>query len=220
MAITFDASSQGANDGNVDATWSHTINSGSNRFLVAVGQHNRGLTQQPTYNGIDADFLTTLNDIGSSSRIFWLAGWANPPVGTANINFKFDSTSALQGPFIGMSFFGVDQGGPAAIVTDGSNGSETSKSNAIDLLYANSWTVEHQGGVSTPTQDITQDEGQDERLERDGPNDVIAGATKEHTATGSTTLGFSFTVGTTLLHGIWELPPAGSRGGGNFLPFL
>jgi len=149
MAISFDASSQGYNDGTGSTTSSisHTVGSGSNRLLIVSIFHQD--TDQ-TVSGVTADgvamtFLarTSFGSGGTARKIeMWYL--LTPNVGSQTITATFTGNTNWRS-LIATSYFGVKQTDfPDASATPSSSSSST----IVGTLTVgeNAWQVFHSQG--------------------------------------------------------------------------
>jgi hypothetical protein len=177
--ITFDNSeqAQGAND----LTWSHTVGSGNNRYLL-IG-YVGGTTNGVTYNGTA---LTLLGEVFESSAgvYYRLYGLANPAVGTHDAVVT-SSVAAVKVAF-SISLSGVF--GIGNVVTEQVVSSIISTD--IDTTYPSSWVVEFEG-TQNPASDFTQNSSQTEREDLGGTSWSIGCATKAFTTPGTQSLQYT-----------------------------
>lgn len=152
-AITFDAVSDSPdNVTSASVSWSHTVGSGSDRFLAVCAQ-SRGIyaAQLPvssiTYGGtaltkIRADFYqgeAYLDGFISLNTEWWVL--PAPPVGTATIALTFAGSTGDYQVGSALSFAGVTQ----STIPDaqaGTTGASATLSTTISTVAANAWVAD------------------------------------------------------------------------------
>lgn len=157
--ITFDAQAS-LNQVALSSTWtlSHTIGSGSDRYLQVYAAHLLDGGVGPTsvkYNGVDMNLVKVLNDNAGSGYTVFIYNLVAPTVGANNVVVVWPNT--YTGQLGTSSWLGVDQSSPndgAVNATGTGGGGSPSFSNSITTTYDNDMVVDYAISVNgiTPTQ--------------------------------------------------------------------
>ncbi len=173
-ALTFDAAGNGAPADNVSSlTWSHTVGTGSNQYLL-VCLANRDNNATPvkatsvTYRGTPLTRIRTDNATVADSFVTELWGLPAPTTGTGNI------VATLSGGVVwtagaSISVSGVDQAAP--IDAQGGANSTTDSANlavTITTVAANAWLADCAAGGGNAG--LTVGAGQTVRANQLDPN--------------------------------------------------
>jgi uncharacterized repeat protein (TIGR02543 family) len=221
-AIAFDAASNGglAASGST-FTWSHTVGTGTNRVLVVgVEQEDTNTADMTissvTYNGAAmtaiansqvSDGTTTVN----RAQLFYQV---NPASGAHNVVVTFAGT--VNGASAGaVSLSGAAQSGPEAVATNHLGSGSTISTN-ITTLTAGAWVVDVIGSGASSVTFTTTTSGMTERWDRSTNGAGGAGSTKAPTATGATTLSWTASSGSRIVHALAAFAAASGGGTGPF----
>lgn len=202
QTITVDAVSTLEHSG-TSHSWTHTVGSGSNRFLIvsmAIERDNDRVVSA-SYGGVAMTFLGTQADVNGATRVeVW--GLVAPKTGANTVSISLDGTAAVIGAAI--SFANVDQTNPisASTFASGDNLATASASVASstgELVLAALSADDH---VDT----VTAGSGQAARWNRLNVADVIgAGSTKPGSAI--TTMSYSLGSSQEWAMGLFSIQP-------------
>lgn len=165
MAIAYDNSTQKVESGSVSSTtFSHTVGTGSARYLV-VGTVFRGGTNRiataVTYNGVAMTKIgSDQTNAGACNSNIW--GLANPASGTNDVVVTYSgSGNTMQ--VVASSYTGVNQTS-AVDTNNGTTGSGTTFSPTVTTTADNCWVILNAGsdaksaaisGLGTTRQTVT-----------------------------------------------------------------
>ncbi len=224
-AITFDSASGAASTstGTTSIAWSHTIGSGTDRFLlVGVAVEDATTTDanvtSVTYNGVGLTAVPGSKVSGGGSGIIQTElfygigsglGAAGPHSLTVTFQGPVDGVSAS-----GVSFFGVSQAAPeAAVARTDTSGADTISS-TVTTRSANALVVDVVGSGNSGS--FTPGSGQTERRDLAASGMTGAMSSKPVATAGTTTMSWTHSGANRLAHSVVSLA---SSGGGTVGPF-
>ena len=157
MAVALDATSQGTVSGAASLTISHTVGSGSNRYLlvavICTNSTDYLAAGSCTYGGVSMGSPVVTKDAGASNTYTYVWGMVAPASGTANVVITPSSSAYLD--CLVMSFTGVDQATPVAATAKDST-TQTSPGPTLTIalptngLIADFFTARATGQTLTP----------------------------------------------------------------------
>lgn len=219
-AIAFDAvSSSSKPSGSVTTlSWSHVLGSGSNRAVV-VGvaledTNSADLTATVRFNNVVMTAIGSPVTVGSGTllraQLYYLLESSLPAAGTYTVSVSF--AGSVNGVTVGaISLTGVAQQSPEATASN-SSGSASSISTNINVVTAGAWVVDVVGsGASTVTLSSSAS-GMVQRYSLQGYGAAGAGSTKPTTAAGATTMSWSATTSSQVVHALAAFAPASGGG--------
>lgn len=149
-AITFDASTVGPEPtrGAMSETYSHTVGSGSDRYLVVSIARNDDTTTAPddvtgvTYDGVAMTRLVALDGNGDGRFLYsYLYGLANPTPGTHNVVISLTGSTGSRAYSITASYAGVRQTGQPDATASITASIGNPVSTTLTTVADNSWIV-------------------------------------------------------------------------------
>ena len=156
MAVALDATSQGTVSGAASLTISHTVGSGSNRYLlvavICTNSTDYLAAGSCTYGGVSMG-SPVVTPSSSSNVNTYMWGMVAPPSGTANVVITPSGSAYLD--CLVMSFTGVDQATPVAATAKDST-TQTSPGPTLTIalptngLIADFFTARATGQTLTP----------------------------------------------------------------------
>jgi uncharacterized repeat protein (TIGR02543 family) len=207
-AITFDAASSNANTSSASSiSWSHTTGTATNMMLVvgvAIEDTNTAdmAITSVTHNGVAMtaapnSLITNGSGTFNRAQIFYLA---NPATGGRTIQVNFAGTvNGITAGAITMS--GVAAQAPQAVATNQVASGNTISTN-ITTLTAGAWVVDVVGSGASSVSFTTTTSGMTERYDRAANGAGGAGSTKAPAATGTTTMSWTSSSGSRLVHSL------------------
>lgn len=157
MAVALDATSQGTVSGAASLTISHTVGSGSNRYLlvavICTNSTDYLAAGSCTYGGVSMGSPVVTKDAGASNTYTYVWGMVAPASGTANVVITPSGSAYLD--CLVMSFTGVDQATPVAATAKDST-TQTSPGPTLTIalptngLIADFFTARATGQTLTP----------------------------------------------------------------------
>jgi uncharacterized repeat protein (TIGR02543 family) len=218
-AISFDAASSGANSASASSlTWSHTTGTLTNGMLVVgVAQEDTNTADMAissvTYNGvamnaIAASLVTDGTSTFNRAQLFYLA---NPAAGAHNVVVTFaGAVNGITGGAISLA--GVANQAPEAAATN-HVGTGSTISTTISTLTAGAWVVDVVGSGASSVSFTATTSGMTERYDQFANGAGGAGSTKAPTATGATTMSWTSSSGSRLVHSVAAFAAAAGGGG-------
>lgn len=221
-AIAFDAASSGATTAAASSlSWSHTTGTLTNGMLVVgVAVEDTSSTDinitAVTYNGVAMtavngsqvdDGTTTIN----RAKLYYLA---NPASGAHTVQVTFaGSVNGITGGAVSLS--GVANQAPEAVATN-HVASGTTISTNISTLTSGAWVVDVIGSGASSVSFTTSTSGMTERYDKFSNGCGGAGSTKAPSATGATTMSWTASSGSRIVHSLAAFAAASGGGTGPF----
>lgn len=222
FAITFDAASSGATTASASSvSWSHTTGTATNMMLVVgvaledTNTSDMAITSV-TYNGVAMtaapnSLITNGSGTFNRAQIFYLA---NPATGARTVQVNFAGT--VNGVTAGaITLSGVAAQAPQAVATNQVASGSTITTN-ITTLTAGAWVVDVVGSGASSVSFTTTTSGMTERYDRASNGTGGAGSTKAPAATGATTMSWTSSSGSRIVHSLAAFAPTGGGGTGPF----
>jgi len=179
MTIAFDAATAGQGTFVSSISWSHTIGSGSDRYLATAGGHENGSDTDITgitYNSLaQTQGPATSVDSGTVNRseLFYGFGAALPAAGSYNVVVTAGgSVACLMGSAISLT--GVDASAPEASASNTAESAASITTN-ITTLTDNAWLVD--AVMAGELKTFTAGSGQTERTDQSESSQGAAQAT-------------------------------------------
>ena len=215
-AIAFDAASSGATTASATSlSWTHTTGTLTNGMLVVgVAVEDTALADMTinsvTYNGVAMTAVAGSQvDDGTSTfnraKLFYLA---NPASGAHTVTVTF--AGSVNGITAGaVSLSGVAAQAPEAVATNHIGSGSTISTN-ISTLTSGAWVVDVVGSGASSVSFTTTTTGMTERYDKPSNGCGGAGSTKAPSATGATTMSWSASSGSRMVHSVAAFAPAGT----------
>lgn len=190
MAIAFDASSTG-NTANSSIpsplTWSHTVASGSNMYLVVFVEHDASdAVTGVTYNSVSMTQLLKYSD--SFGKFYYAYGLSSPSTGANNISVSWSGGNNFVSAN-GLSYSGVSSTGQPDATGTANATSGTSLSANITVVASNCWIAAYSrfsSGITGFTGYSTRKtDGLGGQMAAGDSNAVVSTGSQNVTATGT-----------------------------------